>query len=162
MTKSEPITLQDITAKRRFGWFAVKQDLSSQMEWAEDLKHGNGYAASIWEAGPRVGSFTDRFFKRNRRHLPWRIGTNTRHSRGGGLPVSKPPLSNVPKLIQLIGVDTAGEAMSYAMDALQRHCNRPEQGTWKIFLVDAYSYLTKGLNKSPHVRCVLEVKNDNE
>lgn len=156
MTVSK-LTLQDIMAKRRFGWFAVKQDLSPKMRRADSLKQGNLCASYAWEAGPRVGDFTDRFFKRNR-HLGWQIGTNACHSRGGGLPVSKPPLPNVPKLIQLIGIDTAGEAMTYARDALQQHCNDSEQGTWKIFLVDAYSYLTKGLNSSPHVRCLVEVK----
>ena len=156
MTIASKLTLQDITAKRRFGWFAVKQDLSPRMRWADSLKQGNLCASYAWEAGPRVGSFTDGFFKRS--HLPWQIGTNAHYSKGGGLPVSKLPLPNAPKLIQLIGVDTAGEAMTYARDALQQHCNDSEQGTWKIFVVDAYSYLTKGLNSSPHVRCLVEVK----
>ena len=50
--------------------------------------------------------------------------------------------------------------MAYVRETLQRECNESEQGTWKIFLVDAYSYLTKGLNNSPHVRCLVKVKND--
>ena len=144
------LTLQDITAKRRFGWFAVKQDLSPRMKWADSLKQGNLCASFAGESGPRVGDFTDRFFKRNW-HLGWRIGTNA------------PKYSQertAPLLIQLVGVDTAGEAMAYARDVLQQHCNELEQGTWKIFVVDAYSYLTKGLNKSSHVRCLVEVKGD--
>lgn len=156
-TASELITLQDITAKRRFGWFAVKQDLSPEMKWANSLKQGNLCAQYTWEAGPRVGSFTDMFFKRNWQ-LPWQIGTNPRRSVGGGLPVSKPPLPDIPRTIQLVGADMAGEAMTYARETLQQRCNESEEGTWKIFLVDAYSYLTKGLNKSSHVRCLMEVK----
>lgn len=140
------LTLQDITAKRRFGWFAVKQDLSPRLRWAASLKQGNMCAKYAWEAGPRVGDFTDGFFKRNW-CLPWRIGTNT----------PKYSQRSDPLFIQLIGVSTVGEATTYAMDALRRHCNKSEQGTWKIFVFDAYSYLIKGLNSSSHVRCIVEV-----
>ena len=58
------LTLQDITAKRRFGWFAIKQDLSPKMKWADSLKQGNLCASFAWQAGPQVGDTTDRLFKK--------------------------------------------------------------------------------------------------
>lgn len=138
------MTLREITDRRPFGWFAVKQDLSPFMQWAKELRCGNSRAHYGWDAGPKPGSFTDAFFKRNWQ-LGWTIGCRY-----------TPEPRTTPRTIQLLRGPDAGTASCAAIETLQLHCNEQEYGKWKLFLVRAYPYLTGGLNMAAHVRCIVE------